>query len=273
MVLGWLIGELRRGPNANNEAKTDESAVGYFQVDQSNDQDLPELSPGLVLDRGTDEPPWFMVRHDLVAVSIPDWPLKLWKVEATRPIKPQGHSGNYIRCRAITVLDEVPAFKVFGEEDRGIVDIINFAAGLSKPQAAVLSGKRSPRASQLVNKGWREWLRLTGETTAQDDADFDDVLRLGGQNGGSPVGPGLTVVWKVVFDRAGQVDPAAAHMHGDDGAVFMAEPWNSACSALKDAVMSFGASHLFKPTEHRELRRPLFEVAPDFARRLEEKQP
>ena len=132
--------------------------VGYLLV-TPNRHPLPtQLKPGLVIDTKSQEPPWLVLDHDLHTMNVSDWPFDIWEAEVLRAISPQGHRGNYTRCRAIKIRTQLPAHIVFGPEDVGIGELLDFAGSLDLNQAEALASHIQPSASQLYSKAWSAWL-------------------------------------------------------------------------------------------------------------------
>ncbi|MEW7007544.1 hypothetical protein AB2J24_07035 [Lentilitoribacter sp. EG35] len=245
--------------------------IGYLCVVENNRGNIPNLAPGLVLDNKTDAPPWIIVDHDLRTMTIPNWPISLWKVRALKPIKPQGHQGNYTRCRAIKVLERLPAYKVFGEVDTGLCNVLEFAQRMTLDQAIVLSKFRAKNAHEFYNLAWHRWLHHNPTQSNGYTKDYEGILDIGGLKAGSPVGTALTLIHNVLFDQAGRVDPENAYVHEDDGTPHLGSPWNKANSALNGAALSFGASEFFDPEGLEEMRRPMREVSQSLVDQIEQK--
>lgn len=270
MIFGYLSKIAKRTRKSKGEPR-DHPINGYFAVAEAASSNLPELAPGLILDNRTDEPPWFVVDHELHTMTIPNWPFHLWKVHALKSIKPQNHAGNYIRCSAIKILERLPAHLVFGETDTGIGDLLEFGRTMTLDQAQSLSKLRCAEASGINSKVWQRWIKQNGVSNSGLTNDFDNVLSVGRSQGNSPIRSGLLLLSRVVFDHAGRVDGEKAYSYDQDGSAFLTNPWDAACSTLKDAALSFGASDLCNEADIAALRRPLRQVAPDLVRKIEDK--
>lgn len=237
--------------------------IGYMAFSHDTDRALAEVKAGSVQDNGTDAPPWLVVDHNLATITIPKWPITLWKVAVVTAIKPQGHVGNYTRCRAVRFLEKLPNYKVFGDTDSGIPDIISFAQLMTLAQAQALHETRSGSADIIRSKAWHRWAQAARLTAIQPDEDFANVLSIGRAYGDSPVRSGLLLLSRAVFDQAGQCDPDQAYAYETDGTPYLAKPWDQACAALQDAAMAFGASQYLTPQEAEQLSQPLAQVAPE----------
>ncbi|WP_393925675.1 hypothetical protein [Yoonia sp. R2-816] len=160
---------------------------------------------------------------------------------------------------------------VFGETDTGVVDIIEFAQKMTLKQAQSLSKLRGRDAPATNSKVWQRWIKQNGNSRDGYIKDFDNVLSIGRSLGDSPIGSGLLLISRVIFNQAGKVDAEKAYAYEDDGTPFLADPWDKACSTLKDAALSFGASELCDKADIAEMRRPLRQVVPGLVKMIEDK--
>jgi len=270
MIFDKLLKTLRTR-NGETEKSSSRGIIGYLGVIEGQSNALPNLAPGVLVDNKTDAPPWIVVDHDLMTMVVSNWPFSLWKVQVLKPINPQEHRGNYTRCSAIKVLEPLPSYKVFGEIDTGLCDILEFARGITLEQAHELSDLRSESASAIYSLAWHRWLQHNPTQPNGQIKNYDDVLDIGGTKGGSPIGSCLKLINRVLFDQAGRIDLEYAYKYEDDGTPFLNNHWNAARSTLSNAALSFGARKLFDSSGIAEMRRPLRQVSPSLVHLIEEK--
>ena len=132
-------------------ARIVESEIAGVLLTSAKTEDiLPDPAEGRQYRRGP-EPPWIVVSHsldDLVVGS--QWPVRLWEARALEIIDPQGHHGNYTRATAIEITGELPLYTLFGDDDRGVLAIVEAAAALDLPTAEKLSRSIDPEAANRV---------------------------------------------------------------------------------------------------------------------------
>lgn len=201
---------------------------------------------GAVIAKDDDQPPWIVVTHKLDEVVPTPWPGKLWHVQIIDRLEPQGHIGNYTRALAVEVIREVETSLIFGEHGDAVSRVIDAAMLLDKDQAKALMSERSPLAADLYSLGWTRWLDRAGVEEMSDRNDFTGVLAVSSQKSKSPIGSGLTLIHRHVFNSAQrEAGDAALRMDSED--VWLADPWSQASNTLCEAALALGAPALFEP--------------------------
>jgi hypothetical protein len=167
-----------------------------------------------------------LVVHE-AATDVPRWPTGLWLVgDLERPVRVRGGRG--LRCRAFTVLDEVPAWLVAGPRGYAVEWVIDRAQELTADQVATLAALPSDDEEPLTRALWDRWLQDRG--------------------GGSPIGCGLVTLLYAIKEAACRVERERSGWDLGEDAEVLADPaWQSAGRAAYGAALALGAPGLLPP--------------------------
>ena len=204
-------------------------------------------------DRG---PSWIVVDFDLSKVVVARWPGKLWRVriqEAANPRDqdavggPPTNQATYVRVISVEVVVEESPHLLFGAHGAKLLPLLESAARLSHSDADLLANARHPAAATAYDRVMRRWAKHQNITISSDA--LDGVLKI---DGGSPINGALSVLYRIINDRAHAMDGAKASTVTDDE-VYLAEPWASAAKVMLDAALALGAPHLAEGRDREAL--------------------
>ncbi|MGW1064639.1 hypothetical protein ACWD4F_09060 [Streptomyces aureus] len=172
-----------------------------------------------------------------IAMDVAMWPSSLWRVTDLERMGPWPQS-RWVRCRAFTVVEQVPAWLAAGPHGDAVEWVMNRARALTAAQAEALAAQ-SDEAEEALNRTlWARWLREN--TTC------------------SPVGWALTALQEVVTESARRVGP---HLFGPDEddeveiEVLDDPAWLRAWTAAYAAALALGAPGFLTPEENAQLAR------------------
>ena len=216
---------------------------GYVYVPDSDPGVFAGAARGMVVRKPDRSPPWIVVDHAIESAVIARWPGRLWRVlvfDADGVEQASAHA-NYTRALAVKVVEEVPASRLFGEHGEAVVAVLSFASGLDAATAERLAELRHPEANQAYSRAFRRWLDRVGCGSVHGESDFSGTLEAGQGPSRSPLNCGLSLVYRVVWDRAEVVAGPGAFVEDDEGERALGPVWGAAASALLDAAMALGA--------------------------------
>lgn len=203
------------------------------------------------------EPPWIVVDHSVHRVLVVRWPGRLFRVASVPPADDEERAAlaraaanlradaGYTRAIAVDILAELPAATLFGPHGAAVVELLAYADQLAEPAARDLAAARHPEADRAYDRAWRRWLAGQPNGAAYRDGDQAGVLAVPGAGSvGSPIGHGLTVLWRRVAETARRVAGPAAFEVDEDGDEVLLDPWSTAAAALLDAALALGAPEL-----------------------------
>ena len=125
-------------------------------------------------------------------------------------------------------------------------------------------------SSEGYSKAWKKWIEISNIKSIDTQDDFDGVLEVGTRKRrSSPIGPGFSLIHRSVFEQAGKVVGDKAYDHEEDGTPYLKDPWDTACTALLEASMSFGVPSLIEKQMIENMRKPLKKVAPNLIKEIE----
>jgi hypothetical protein len=191
-------------------------------------------------------PPWIVAFDSIEQVSVARWPGDLWRVRITDPASPKDQnwqvpysSARYTRAVSVEVLEQISPASLFGPQGNLVEHVLNTALCLEKNQAVQLSQNRHPDAAHAYDRCFRSWLAFEGYEDKYPE-NLDGTLQIFSGDRISPVGYGLSLAHRLVFERAVELDgkDATATDHEE---VWLLEPWNIASAAIADAVLGLGA--------------------------------
>ncbi|MFF3419260.1 hypothetical protein ACFYW9_31940 [Streptomyces sp. NPDC002698] len=170
-----------------------------------------------------------------IAADVPLWPSSLWRVTDLEPMRPlPGH--RWLRCRAFTVVEQVPAWLVAGPHGDAVEWVIARTRTLTGAQADALAALSDEGEEPLTRTLWARWSR--------------------DPHTGSPVGCALTTLSKVVTEAAHRVGPQLFGRDEEDGVEVLSDPaWLRAFGAAYAAALALGAPELLTPRENAVLAR------------------
>ncbi|MER5585065.1 hypothetical protein [Streptomyces asoensis] len=170
-----------------------------------------------------------------IATDVPRWPSSLWRVADLEPMRPIP-AYRWIRCRAFTVTEQVPAWLVAGPHGEAVEQVITLTRALTGAQAEALAALPDEGEDPLKRTLWARWSRR--------------------HHSGSPVGCALTTLHRVVAEAARQVGPHLFGPDEDDGVEVLEDPaWLSAFGAAYAAALALGAPDLLASEENAVLAR------------------
>lgn len=216
---------------------------GYVYVPDSDPGVFAGAARGMVVRKRDRSPPWIVVDHAIESAVIARWPGTLWRVVVldTDGVEQVSAHANYTRALAVKVIEELPASRLFGEHGEAVVAVLSFAASLDAAMVQRLAQLRHPEADQAYSRAFRRWLDRVGCDSFPGVSDFSGTLEAGAGPSRSPINYGLSLVYRVVWDRAETVAGPAAFVEDDEGERALGPVWGGAASALLDAAMALGA--------------------------------
>lgn len=225
--------------------------AGFIYISDDNPRILAGVEAGEVIANATREPPWIIVSHSLQDVTVARWPGRLWLARVLDRLEPQDHRGNYTRCVSVKIVREMPTHNLFGSYGEQVERVLRFAADLDRAGAERLGKNRHEKAAQLTSQGWHRWQDLVTGRNKQPDRDMRGVVKAA-NNLTSPVGNGLSLAHRAVWDAAQRIDGDAA-FEEDEEERWLIGPWAAAGSAMLETVWAMGAPDLFDETEREIL--------------------
>ena len=145
---------------------------GFAYAPRTEKHRLRDAAPGEVVANAERGPPWFVVDHALTTVIVTSWPGRLLAVEvpdavtandlrrAQQPgLRPDA---GYTRAIAVRVLEELPAWTLFGAHGDSVVEVIEAAQRLTVTTAGTLAAAIDPGAAHAYAAAWDAWLGAEG---------------------------------------------------------------------------------------------------------------
>ena len=129
------------------------------------------------------------------------------------------------RAEAVRVIEELDAWRVFGEHGWRVGTVITQSALLDRDDAAALASARDDRAGDAFRRAWQAWSQLG--------------------TSGCPIGHGLVLVSGAVQHAAMSIDRSLLSFDPVDGVDVLDDPtWIAARMACLEAAMAYGAPDL-----------------------------
>jgi hypothetical protein len=106
----------------------------------------------------TGNPPWLVVNHFLDRVIVRQWPVRPWRVGAIEAAPQELQVSDwYTRAISVEIVEEVPAWVLFGEHGSELAHVVDAAAHLNTERAAALAQNRAPEAAGGYADVWNRW--------------------------------------------------------------------------------------------------------------------
>jgi hypothetical protein len=224
-------------------SSTPNPTEGYVYVADSDPGFFAGVVRGTVVRRPNRSPPWVVVDHTIESVVVARWPGRLWRVVVLDDdgIEQANAHARYTRAVAVRAVEEVPAWRLFGDSGEAVMGVLAFASRLDAATARRLAEHRHPEADQAYSRAFRRWLDRVRSGSVHGTWDFSGTLAAVDGPSRSPLNCGLSLVYHTVWDRAEVVSGPAAFVQDDEGERALGPVWGTAASALLDAAMAFGA--------------------------------
>ncbi|MCA8892183.1 MAG: hypothetical protein KDA56_10280 [Hyphomonas sp.] len=225
--------------------------TGFIYLSDDKLGRFADAEEGATVSNPSNEPPWIIVDQSLRDVTVARWPGRLWLAQVLDRLEPQDHRGNYTRCVSVKIIREMPTHHLFGPYGEQVEQALRFAGGLDREGAERLASYRHPDAAELTSQGWHRWQALVRRQDNTSDRDMRGVVTAA-NNLKSPVGHGLSLAHRAVWDAAERIDGAAAFEEDEDER-WLIGPWAAAGSAMLETVWGLGAPELFEEAEREVL--------------------
>lgn len=241
---------------------------GFAYAPRTEKHRLRDAAPGEVVANAERGPPWFVVDHALTTVIVTSWPGRLLAVEvpdavtandlrrAQQPgLRPDA---GYTRAIAVRVLEELPAWTLFGAHGDSVVEVIEAAQRLTVTTAGTLAAAIDPGAAHAYAAAWDAWLGAEGRADSIHVGDEHvGTLEMAGAGSRvrSPINQAFSVIAGELRRRAIAVTDGAAEVSDDEDESSLVQPWSTACHALLHAAMALGAPHLVPDADRARLQR------------------
>lgn len=216
---------------------------GYVYEADAEHGPFAGASRGMVVRKSDRSSPWIVVDHYIESLLIVRWPGRLFRVVVldAEGVEQVSVRPFYTRAVAVEIYEEVSVSRLFGDHGEAVSSVIGFAAGLDLPTARRLAENHHPLANEACGRAWDEWLSRTYAGTADRGSGLGEKKQLGRKRPGSPVNEGLSVIHRIVEDRAKALFGEAAFVTDEEGETFLVPFWCSVASALSDAALGMGA--------------------------------
>lgn len=167
-------------------------------------------------------------------MDVESWPCRLWRVgDLVAGVRPDP-SNRWLRCRALTVYEELPGWLVMGPRGREVAAVIEQARDLTGDEVNAIAAIEDRDEQALYRALWDRWLRT--------------------HESGSPVGCGLSVLSRTVEDAARRVGDSLFAWDEDDEVEVLADPaWRQARHAALAAALAVGAPDVLDTRENEDL--------------------
>jgi hypothetical protein len=217
---------------------------GYVYVAEENRGAMSAAKKGSRVSLPEPRPPFIVVNENIDLVIVARWPGKLWLVRVVDALSDElernlglgrPNPRRYVRAIAVDVLEEVPAWKLFGPHGAAICEVIDKATQLDSATITALARSRHPDAENAYSRAWGIWIKGMKSRPAGIH---------------SPVNCGFPIISFSVRERANAICGEAAFVLDEDGEKCLEPTWSAASKALCEAAMALGAPEL-SPNEDR----------------------
>ncbi|MBV1850569.1 hypothetical protein [Catellatospora tritici] len=221
---------------------------GYLWVDHAAPEHERAARVGGRVRMPVLRPPWLVVYQEPGRVLVNRWPGRLLRVEVVPAQSEQERAvvaavsarirpdAGYTHAACVDVVAELSPALPFGPDGEAVVRVVEAAQALDEPTAHRLARARHGDAAHGYRAAWQRWLAGTRPAGL-----------------GSPVGSGLGLLHQVVRDSARSHGGPTAWVVDGDGEDVVAEPWQSAYAALREAALAYGAPDLLDGATGRAL--------------------
>ncbi|MEP3890424.1 MAG: hypothetical protein ABJN69_08140 [Hellea sp.] len=203
---------------------------------------------GQIISTAERKPPYIIVNDSLETTLAANWPGKLLLAQVLDPLEPQDHSGPYTRCFSVKLVWEMKTERLFGEHGSKIETVIHYASRLEASHVLRLAKSRSGGGRAITSEGWHRWMAEREVFDRDPDRDMGGVVNLGNRSKKSPIGDGLSLIHRKVWESALREIGDAA-FEEDEEEKWLIPPWSDAVGALMEAAWGLGAPHLFSAAE------------------------
>ncbi|WP_155368186.1 hypothetical protein [Catellatospora vulcania] len=212
---------------------------GYLWVDHAAPEHERAARVGGRVRMPTMSPPWLVVYETPGRILVNRWPGRLLRVDVVPAASEQESAAlaamvagislgaGHTNATCVEVVAELSPALLFGAHGDAVVRVVEAAQTLDEPTAHRLAGARDRDAPEFFRAAWRHWLAEPRAAGA-----------------GSPIGSGFGLLHQVVRHSARSRGGPRAWLVDADGEDVVAEPWESAYCALREAAMAYGAPDL-----------------------------
>lgn len=232
-------------------------ATGFVFVSGTSRDCLKAATAGTRVTLPTFTPPWIVVEHSLERVPVTRWPGRLFRARVVPPVTDEERAAmaraagglssgaGFTRAIAVDLLAELSPSVLFGPHGDNVIRVLEAGLALDEEGARKLASARHPEAAEEYHKAWDRWLVDQPEGEHYRNQDHASTLSIPGAGPSrSPIGHGFSLIWWVVTKSAQHRGRARSFTLDEDGDPALADPWESALSALLDTAMACGAPHL-----------------------------
>jgi hypothetical protein len=230
-VLRWSLARILRCP----------PAMGFVYASTGESGPMGRADTGSTIRGASSGPPWIAVSRTLDDVIVARWPGRLWRVELLEaaPSQPRQSAG-HTRAIAVKVLEELSAATLFGAHGAEVSKVIQAAERLTEEDVERLRARASEAAVAAYARAWTTWITQKDPTSHFVQREHEDTLQARVAGKTSPIGHGLSIVYKTVFERARAVGGDEVVVRGEDE-VWLVPRWATAADALCQAALALGA--------------------------------
>ncbi|MER0485020.1 hypothetical protein ABR737_43005 [Streptomyces sp. Edi2] len=252
-----MVQEFRGGGVSMEELAAPYEQTGFVFASDASHECLKAPTPGGRVMLPVFTPPWIVVEHSLERVSVTRWPGRLFRARVVPPVTDEERTAmaraarglssgaGYTRAIAVDLLEELSPSVLFGSHGDHVIRVLEAGLVLDEEGARELASARHPEADEEYHKAWGRWLVNQPEGKHYRNQDHASTLSIAGAGPSrSPVGHGFSLIYWVVTKSAQQRARTSSFLLDEDGEAVLADPWDSALSALLDTAMAFGGPHL-----------------------------
>ena len=245
-----------------------EKIKGYVYSGDDEDGLFVDAKIGDLIIKQNKKPPYIVVDHTLATKIITKWPGKLFHVEVINEKNEKDINKGlvkdvwYTRTFGVKILDEISLESVFGENGKAIKNLIDLTRNIEIEEVELLANYDTESNRPVLNKAWRNWVRMTDKEYEFFDEDYSDTLKMSPKNQvhSSPIREGLSIISSQFDIRARELVGESAFEIDDEGEIFLRPKWRAAVETLLQAGMSYESDNLITNEEKELLQRPMIEV-------------
>ena len=226
----------------------EKTIIGYIYNSEDKLGIFKEAQTGQIVSNPDREPPWIIVNHSLQDTTVARWPGRLWRAEVLDAIEPQNHRGNYTRCASVKIIEPVATDCLFGRHGKKTEDVIAYANRLDIHMAENLARHRAKDAGPITSEGWHRWKVAADIKDDTPECDMEGVIMIGSGSHTSPIGHGLALVHRGVWESAKR-EVGDAAFDQDEEEMWLKPPWSEAGSVMLETAWALGAPQYFSEAE------------------------